>query len=280
MWAPLDCHFVVRYLQDEWLRHAGIVLVRFRICCEHALSSTLALVSKCSGFKEAELEKAYRSSCEEGGFKLRSDLKPPEEEDEEAGDEQAEPEDECFRFIQGLRQESAILSEESQPAVDLDMDSECAVPDELKGMPDQEQMENLLDKPSVMDPFRTEQSVSPRHRVRGKEELPTTLTDAMSMKGCMFNALFRLSVRLRSSRGGLDTGFIANARNARKASRSLNWHQRPGNNKDMQRCCFHFVEFVHMLLQFVEVHSVNPPGVSLLMGIRILMNLHFVGTGY
>ena len=60
--------------------------------------------------------------------------------------------------------------------------------------------------------------------------LPSTLKEAMDAGGCRFNALFRLSVKLRSSKGGCDVPWVPNARNARRSSKKLNWHQHLGMN--------------------------------------------------
>ena len=57
------------------------------------------------------------------------------------------------------------------------------------------------------------------------EMMPVTLTQALSMRGDLWNNLFRLTVRLRNARGGCDTGFLPNAKSCRRAARGLNWYQ-------------------------------------------------------
>ena len=85
----------------------------------------------------------------------------------------------------------------------------------------------LIDSKAPADPkepFCTEQARSPR---QGDDAnfLPSTLTEAMSLRGDMMNRLFRLSVRLRCGAGGADPGFLKNPRNCRRQSKHLNWHQ-------------------------------------------------------
>ena len=48
------------------------------------------------------------------------------------------------------------------------------------------------------------------------------------MKGCLFNALVRFAIRLRSAKGGSDTGFVSNARACRRTAKGLNWYQHLG----------------------------------------------------
>lgn len=91
----------------------------------------------------------------------------------------------------------------------------------LAGVPDRDLIEELLEKPAVLEPFGSEQARSARKRGRqGPKErtLPSTLREALTTKGCMFNSIFRLRLRLRSLRGGLDSGFLKNGQNTRKAA--------------------------------------------------------------
>ena len=94
---------------------------------------------------------------------------------------------------------------------------------EFKELSDVEQLRKLLVIKNQEEPFGQEAGTSPQ---RGKSnELPTTLSEALKMKGCMFTNLVKLSIRLRNGQGGMDVGFLPNARNCRRASRSLSWYQ-------------------------------------------------------
>ena len=91
------------------------------------------------------------------------------------------------------------------------------------------------------EPFNTDSvsqgpANSPSRVQRGTDYLPESLYDALfSLKGCLWNRLFRFAVKLRNDHGGCDVAFLKNARNARMASRTLNWHQWPGK-KMINKC--------------------------------------------
>ena len=98
---------------------------------------------------------------------------------------------------------------------------------DFKEVSDAEQLRNLLEQANMAEPFGGEAARSP-HRAEKGNELPSTLAEALRTKGCMFNALYRLALRLRSSKGGMDTGFLPNALNCRRAARTLTWYQQLG----------------------------------------------------
>ena len=100
-----------------------------------------------------------------------------------------------------------------------------------------------MEKPASLEPFRSECSRSPKNPEKDNL-LPTTLRAALAMRdqGDLFNHLFRLNLKLRSTKGGIDTGLIQNARSCRRASTNLNWHQFPS-------WCECFIRRLH----FVEV---------------------------
>lgn len=95
---------------------------------------------------------------------------------------------------------------------------------EFKELSDVEQLRKLLTIKNHEEPFAHEAGNSPV-RSGKSNELPTTLGDALKMKGCLFTNLVKLAIRLRNGQGGMDVGFLPNAKNCRKASRSLNWYQ-------------------------------------------------------
>ena len=103
-------------------------------------------------------------------------------------------------------------------------DDDEEVAQEFSSLPDSDQLMHLILKPNVMEPFRSEASRSPKD---GKDidGLPDTLREALTLSSCPFTSLRRLAIRLRTGRGGADTAFLKNARNCRRASKSLNWYQ-------------------------------------------------------
>ena len=95
---------------------------------------------------------------------------------------------------------------------------------EWKEISDASQLRQLLETVNAAEPFGHETALSPDRRGKG-DTMPSTLAEALRTKGCVFNALFRLSVRLRSTKGGMDVSWIPNAKNIRKAAKGLNWFQ-------------------------------------------------------
>ena len=95
--------------------------------------------------------------------------------------------------------------------------------DEFEEFPDGPQLRHIMESENPQEPFGCERQ-SP-NRKHGEDRVPTTLREALEMDGCMFNALFRLALKLRSLKGGMDSGFLPNPKNARRASNGLNWYQ-------------------------------------------------------
>ena len=175
----------------------------------------------------------YNEACESDLF-----LTPVDDEavasDEEDHHEVLQGQDgagaECLNFMKQVQEEQHMLANEQvQDANETEEYNESVMAEcDLKSAPDREQLVHLLLKPAAMEPFRTEASHSPKDRQKA-DHLPSTLREALAMKdaGDVWNHLFRLNVRLRSARGGIDTGFLKNARNCRRAASNLNWHQSP-----------------------------------------------------
>ena len=93
---------------------------------------------------------------------------------------------------------------------------------------DGDNIEKLLNLENVIEPFKAETSKSPRSN-GDSDHLPVTLREAIKQPD-LWNGLFRFCVRLRSTKGGMDTRFLSNARAARKAAKNLNWYQPLGLN--------------------------------------------------
>ena len=100
--------------------------------------------------------------------------------------------------------------------------------DEFEEIPDGPQLRHIMESGNPEEPFGCERQ-SPNRKKSGEDQIPTTLREALRMDGCMFNALFRLALKLRSLKGGMDSGFLPNPKNARRASSGLNWYQQLGS---------------------------------------------------
>ncbi|CAK9003093.1 ZnF_CDGSH domain-containing protein [Durusdinium trenchii] len=199
----------------------------FIACSDRALKAALALASKCSGVKEPFLEASYRKLCEyEGSFQM--DFEPePDEMEFQAEDAVADQKPDCLSLLTRLQEESRRVMEEAHQTEEPNA-PEPTQPREievdLQDLPDKAELIGLCEKENVQCPFRSETSVSPKGRAKD-DYLPSTLTEALQMKGDMWNNLFRLVLRIRSTKGGCDVGFLRNARNCRRAAKTLNWHQ-------------------------------------------------------
>ena len=207
--------------------------MRFETCAARAYASSLKLVSMCSDFAESRLDKMYRKACENDGAYFASGDDEDVDEDELDELEQQPIGDQsegnpCLDFLEEMQNEHALLEKEDEPmAEDATQPPETQKDNEfdLNGVPDKEQLQSLLDKPNALEPFGLECSRSPQQGDKGAE-LPSTLAEALDLPGSdLFNHLFRLIIRLRSARGGIDVGQIKNARNVRRASKNLSWHQ-------------------------------------------------------
>ena len=206
----------------------GFLHCRFQQCCERAFAASLLLVSRCTGEKPDKLEEMYRKCCGDDVFKLSADMEadevmPEEELEQDPGKDQQEPpppQQACEKFLldfAGHNDATLVFNqnlEEPQPQPESELD----------GLPDQETLERLMEEKNPEEQFGHECARSPKLSKKGNA-LPSSLREAMAMPGCMFNSLMRLSVRLRSAKGGCDVQFLPNAKNCRRASQKLNWFQ-------------------------------------------------------
>ena len=128
-------------------------------------------------------------------------------------------------FLLGqIKSDTALLLEKDNELLGSTAMSQKATELEFREVPDAEALRKLLEQANMAEPFGSEAARSPLRADRGNE-LPSTLAEALRTKGCMFNALYRLALRLRNTKGGMDTGFLPNALNCRRAARTLNWYQ-------------------------------------------------------
>ena len=203
--------------------------LRFQACCKRALAAALRLVSRICGETEAHLENLYRQSCSDGLFDAKGacGFDPDELIDDHAG-EAAELE--CADVVANIQNERCLM----EPAENSNNDG-----------PDTEEpeafQENELDVPDredinkMLQPTQHDGEDKAKDEMDAKVHLPSTLQEAVDLGGTggdqkFWNWLWRLSLQLRCSLGGIDRGFVRNARNCRTAAKSLNWHQHLGIN--------------------------------------------------
>ena len=173
-------------------------------------------MSTISSHDMEDLEQMYRNSCQSGAIGIG--------EDELADDEmQLEPEfgaasNECLNLLQSIQAEAQnVHANADAEEMEEEVDASQEIPDpDLADAPDREKFEKILQPTS-----------EPAQQI-DTAGLPSTLRDAISRPGDLFNALWRYAVKLRSVPGGCDTGFLPNGQNCRRASRKLNWHQSLG----------------------------------------------------
>ena len=197
---------------------------RFCRCGERAWKASLALVAFASGIKEQMLECTYRKLCQDepGLFDIcEDDIHEEEEEpDEIEAKEDAECEgNDCMKLISCIQRETLFVDQNFEDDMELGQGTGNQ-PEDIAGG---EELKALLEK--------LQPDMEPDTKSKGAtsgERMPSTLLEAVQDTGDRFNALFRLAVRLRSAIGGADTQWISNARNARRTSSKLNWHQHLG----------------------------------------------------
>lgn len=167
------------------------------------------MVAKVSGIREDKLEKDYRAACQADQFGM--ECGPAQDELIQEEWEVEEDQNECMKLLNAMQSEARCLNAEDQGEDPQHLD-EVENPAEA-GLPDKADIEKILGPEGSADAPEA-----------GDASLPATLLDCVNRPGDFFNAMFRLSVKLRSVPGGCDTQWIPNPRNTRKASKSLNWH--------------------------------------------------------
>lgn len=225
-----DCHFVVhtcQHIAKFWVVFSK--QARFQLCCKNAMDAALQLASFCSQESVEVLEKAYRNLCNAHD----SDFFDPDVHNldpDESSEVQPIADVSCSDLVSQVAIEGKFIMED--PGQEMDHEAADAEDLEMKRIPDGEQIKKLVDKDNVMEPFRTETSRSPKGK--GEQDpdfLPSTLREVFDMKcvkvdkSNIWNPLFRLAVRLRCGKGGMDSIFVRNHRSCRRASKALNWHQ-------------------------------------------------------
>lgn len=185
----------------------------------------MILASKLSGYSPEHLEALYREACEDdSNFRVSTE----DFFEVEDGDEVPLPETTCMDLLDQLRSDATAAGDgleeggtQTEAANDTDVFEQIPIPDS-------DNIEKLLNLENVIEPFKAETSKSPRSN-GDSDHLPVTLREAIKQPD-LWNGLFRFCVRLRSTKGGMDTRFLSNARAARKAAKNLNWYQPLGLN--------------------------------------------------
>lgn len=177
-----------------------------------------------SGIKEQVIESSYRKICQEdpGLFEATED-DAHEEEDEPDAFEAKENEEcdgnDCMKLITCIQRETLFVDKNFEDDREVGEGQVMQYEDIAGG----EELKALLEELGP-DPHQDVGTKDCKGATPG-ERMPCTLLEALQDTGDKFNALFRLAVRLRSSKGGADLQWISNARSARRASVKLNWHQ-------------------------------------------------------
>ena len=198
------------------------------------------MVKLTSEYTEAGLEAEYRKACQERAFGC--------DDGETAADDPSEfmeddihcalaPKDAALTLLETIQKEATLLDQKEVPE-DLGLDG---VDDpEFAKMSDADDLKRMLE-----DPETEEQNGE------SKEHLPHSLLEAMSVPSCKWNALFRFAVMLRSGPGGCDTRWIPHAKNARRTSRTLNWHQLLGRDLAFK----HIYTYIH--IKITNIYKIN-----------------------
>lgn len=185
------------------------------------------LAFKCSAIAPDVLESQYRKACSKDDEIFRCYLEQ-EFEVEEGMEDPTHPEDvsfdpgmNCADTISHVQKEAEFMAQDDDAAPnvkDSGLDTK---------LPDWEILNDLLERDNAEAPFKKDMTGSPKKPP--PDRLPSTLREALSWvesnNNNLFNSLFRLAVRIRSAKGGCDTGFLKNPRSCRRASSGLNWHQ-------------------------------------------------------
>ena len=182
----------------------------------------MQLVSWASGTSEKLLENSYRRVCKDDPSFFEEDQDEMfEEEAEENRFEQRDHEEhdgnECLKLLSTIQRETVFVD----PKFQTDR-GDLKDADEDTSFPEQDLLDSLLEEQNVA----AQQAEKPSGRsAETNTSLPCTLSQAMSEKGDRWNALLRLAIRLRVSKGGMDVPYIKDGKGARRTAANLNWHQ-------------------------------------------------------
>ena len=205
-------------------------ILRFDKCCKNALRSAVRLVACVSDMPEADVERMYRQACQDGVMASFSDQElDPDEILEDLG--LPDGKIDCVDLVKNVLQEKVLHA--TQDATDGAEANDATEQDNsiatfaLEGLEDQEDMKQLLHA-EVGD--NTEEKDKKKKKKDPTEKLPHTLMEALDLAARSgdqqwWNSIFKLSLFLRTSPGGMGTGFVPNHKNCRVAGRQLNWHQ-------------------------------------------------------
>ena len=184
--------------------------VRLRDCVQSALSSALALASKCSGVDSRQLEGKYRT---ESGLDFFDEPQEPMceemQEYEEACHIETKDAEVRRNEVSNVMSQVELMAKEEHAS---DEPSYLDAKDPDLNIPDGQELIDLTAK------------TDEREKVMKNEHFPRTLRSAM-LDESMWGRLFQLTVFLRCGKHGMDGHFLRNAEQVRKKATSLNWHQ-------------------------------------------------------
>ncbi|CAK9004757.1 Hypothetical protein SCF082_LOCUS8319 [Durusdinium trenchii] len=175
---------------------------KFDRICQNALTSSLRLASECSGLPVQDVKQKYFTAC--SSAECFWDAPEDIQEEEETADNLEETVD-CLAFLKQLQDEQKLLADE-EVATSKEAAADAQPADSFEAgfsnIPDSDQLRQLMEKPASLEPFRSECSRSPKNPEKDNL-LPTTLRAALAMRdqGDLFNHLFRLNLKLRSTKG-------------------------------------------------------------------------------
>ena len=168
--------------------------LRFKKVCERALAAAVGLASRCSGIKDIFIETSYRRLSGNEALFQPEPLTEDELDENEDCAMKADEEPNCSDLITRLQDDGRAVKEMDEGKLPEDIEE---VEMDLDKVSDKEELIKLLQKDNPECVFRSENSVSPKN---SKDFLPTTLSEVLELKD-LWNGLFRLNLRLRSTKG-------------------------------------------------------------------------------
>ena len=179
-------------------------------------------MSRVAGLTEEGLEASYRSACNGSMFSTRQGSALDEDELEEIP---APATEDCVGLVSRIHHERDLIDPAKEPEATETSDPDKHE-DEVDAAPVLPNKDDDLS--AVLE--AAAQVPEPTKEKDAKDVFPRTLASALDQgvgggDFTFWNSLWRFSVFLRCEPKGIDTGFLRNCRNCRRASRKLNWYQ-------------------------------------------------------
>ena len=173
----------------------------------------------------------YRQCCDSDDYFTEGVYETAEDEEQDCSKmKESDEAQECHDLLTDVSQAAKFADPEGGIEVDV-LDE---VPPDEPDLPDLGQLLSITGDSAPDEPFGTEQKSPQRPHKSSvppalKDFLPETLREAFNLPGDIWNSLVRLAINLRNSHGGLDVGFLKNAKSCRRAAKGLNWWQQLGS---------------------------------------------------